>query len=81
MNYTARLATLMTQILNVSNWESRKDLLRIFKNLRNLADKLSMESVECRRLRTTTATFLSLAAQFELQYSELEQWVTFALLL
>ena len=81
MDYTARLDTLTPLILQVKDWSKRNDMLKLHKNMRILADKISQEAVNCRRLHKPTATFVALDTQFNEQYSELEQWLTFALLL
>lgn len=81
MDYTARLDTLTPLILKVANWENRNDMLKLHRNMRNLANKISQEAVICRRLKHPTATFTALDTEFNTQYSELEQWITFALLL
>lgn len=85
MDYTARLDTLQSTIVSMirgdATWQICRDLLKMLKNMRVLADQLSVAAVECRRLKQTTATFTALDAKFNEQYSEIEQWVTFAMLL
>ena len=81
MDYTARIDTLTPLILQVHKWETRNDMLKLHRNMRQLAEKLSKEAVNCRRIHKPTATFATLDAQFNKEYSELEQWLTFALLL
>jgi hypothetical protein len=81
MDYTARLDTLTPLILNVKDWKNRNDMLKIHRNMRVLADKISKEAVNCRRIHAPTATFTALDTEFNTQFSELEQWLTFALLL
>jgi hypothetical protein len=49
--------------------------------MRILADKISQEAVICRRIHKPTATFITLNAEFDVRFSEMEQWMTFALLL
>lgn len=81
MDYNARLDTLAHLITQVKDWKNRSDMLKMCKNMRTLADKISQEAVNCRRIHKPTATFVALDTQFNEQFSELEQWVTFALLL
>ena len=81
MDYTDRLDLLTQLILNVQTWNTRNDLLKLHGNMRKLAQQLSVAAVECRRLKKPTAAFVALDAQFNEQYGELEQWITFALLL
>jgi hypothetical protein len=81
MDYTERLDSMTQLILNVRNWSTRNDMLKLHRNMRQLAEKLSIEAVNCRRIYSVTATFATLDAQFNKEYSELEQWLTFALLL
>ena len=81
MDYTARLDTLTPLILKVNSWENRNDMLKLHKNMRILANKISQEAVNCRRIHSVTAAFTTLDTDFDTQFSELEQWITFALLL
>jgi hypothetical protein len=81
MDYTARLDSIAPLILNVKNWSTRNDMLKLHRNMRALAANLSVAAVECRRIHRPTAAFVALDTRFNEQYSELEQWLTFALLL
>lgn len=81
MDYTERLEILCPLIIGIKEHGIRKDLFKLYRNMVALSVKLSIESVNCRRLHKPTATFIALNAQFNEQFSELEQWITFALLI
>lgn len=81
MDYTARLDMLSPMINGIPSWDTRRDLAKLHNNLKTLAKALSVAAVDCRRLKHPTATFTVLDAQFDESYAELEQWITFAMLL
>jgi hypothetical protein len=59
----------------------RRDLQKLYSNCQNLATALSRESVECRRLKIQTSRYKILEQELETALKNLEQTVTFGLLL
>lgn len=80
MNYTERLDVLIPTITGVRDQCAWQDLIKMNSTLRKLAVQLSVSAVECRRIHRPTSTFVALDAKFNELYTELEQWLTFALL-
>jgi hypothetical protein len=69
------------QIAQVKNKVARKDLLKMVRTIDRAMIAADMESVECRRLHKETARYRELIKKAEDLITNLEQHLTFAVLL
>jgi hypothetical protein len=68
-------------IAQIQNKVNRRDLVKMTRAVDSAIVAADMESVECRRLKKTTARYVELTQQVEQLLSNLEQHITFASLL
>ena len=80
LEYTGRLDQLHA-LIERARPDHRRDLMKMFQNLKNDYLLLQCAAIECRRLHTITAGYRTLAERFDQNYSEVEQMTTLALLL
>ena len=80
LDYLARLDQL-SALINQTRPDYQQDLKKMLANLRKTYLRLQVAAIECRRLHTVTASYSSLALQFDAEYSEIEQMTTLALLI
>lgn len=62
--------------INNSPSETRTDLMTMWKHCEALVDKLSKESVECRRLKKKTSSYLNLENEANTSMENLEVYIT-----
>ncbi len=53
------------------NWEAKRDLLKMFKNLDRLLRRLDTERIECRRKGKTSDKYVNLLKEIEDQKDQL----------
>ena len=76
-----RLKQAERQIAGVRSRVARRDLVKMLKPITTVLNKLSQESVECRRLHRATARYQTLEQQAEDLVKNLEKYLVFACLL
>jgi hypothetical protein len=76
-----RLDRAEKQIATVKNKVARRDLLKMVKAIDTAIVAADMESVECRRLRKETPRYKELVKNVDYLLTNLEQHITFAMLL
>jgi len=76
-----RLKHAERQIAGVRSRMARKDLVKMLKPIDSVLNKLSQESVECRRLHRATARYQTLEQEAEDLVKNLEKYLIFACLL
>ena len=76
-----RLDQAERQIAQVTNKVARRDLLKMVQTIDRAMVSADMASVECRRLHKETLQYQELVAQARALITNLEQHVTFAVLL
>jgi hypothetical protein len=76
-----RLDCAERQIATIKNKVARKDLLKMVKTIDVAMVAADMESVECRRLHRETLHYKELVKKAEELIANLEQHLTFAVLL
>jgi len=76
-----RLDCAERQIAQVRNKVARKDLLKMVRTIDAAMVAADMESVECRRLHKETSRYRELVKQAEDLITNLEQHLTFAVLM
>ena len=76
-----RLDLAERQIAQVTNKVARRDLLKMVQTIDRAMVSADMASVECRRLHKETLHYQELVAQARALITNLEQHVTFAVLL
>ena len=76
-----RLDLAERQIAQVANKVARRDLLKMVQTIDRAMMAADMASVECRRLHKETLRYQELVAQARALVTNLEQHVTFAVLL
>lgn len=69
------------RIRSIKQYRSQADLLKMARTCENLQTELSKEAVTCRRVKRLTPELLSIGEQFCVAVTNLEEMVTFALLL
>jgi hypothetical protein len=69
------------QIACVQSRVARRDLVKMIKPITSVLNKLSQESVECRRLHRATARYQTLEQEAEDLVKNLEKYLVFACLL
>ena len=80
VDYTVKMDDLR-RLIGKARPEHQQDLMTMYQNVRNIYLLLQVAAIDCRRLKTVTATYASTANRFEQMYSEVEQMTTLALLL
>jgi len=76
-----RLKQAERQIAGVRSRVARRDLVKMLKPITTVLNKLSQESVECRRIHRATARYQTLEQQAEDLVKNLEKYLVFACLL
>jgi hypothetical protein len=76
-----RLNQAERQIASVKSQIARRDLVKMLKPINTVLNKLSQESVECRRLHRATARYQTLEQEAEDLVKNLEKYLIFACLL
>ena len=76
-----RLAEAQKQVPTVKNKQARRDLYMMLKSTESAYNKISQESVECRRLHRVTPRYDQLVKNCEELLEHLEKHLTFAKLL
>ena len=69
------------QIAAIRSKVARRDLVKMLKPITTVLNRLSQESVECRRLHRPTARYQELEQQAEDLVKNLEKYLVFACLL
>ena len=69
------------QIAGVRSRVARRDLVKMLKPINTVLNRLSQESVECRRLHRATARYQTLEQEAEDLVKNLEKYLVFACLL
>jgi len=69
------------QIATVRSRVARRDLIKMLKPIDLILNRLSQESVECRRLHRPTARYQTLEQEAQDLISHLEKYLIFACLL
>ena len=69
------------QIAAVRNRTARRDLIKMLKPIDSALNRMSQESVECRRLHRATARYQQLEQEALDLIDHLEKYLTFACLL
>ena len=80
LEYLKRLQELDAKIRRVNNARSRIDLTALSENPRKLVSELSREEVEIRRIHRPTIKYTQLQEDLDRALSDLENFITFALL-
>ena len=76
-----RLKQAERQIASVKSPVARRDLVKMLKPINTVLNRLSQESVECRRLHRPTARYQLLEQEAEDLVKNLEKYLIFACLL
>ena len=76
-----RLKQAERQIAAVRSRVARRDLVKMLKPITTVLNRLSQESVECRRLHRPTARYQTLEQEAEDLVKNLEKYLLFACLL
>ena len=76
-----RLKQAERQIAGVRSRVARRDLVKMLKPITIVLNRLSQESVECRRLHRSTARYQLLEQEAEDLVKNLEKYLIFACLL
>jgi hypothetical protein len=76
-----RLKQAEQQIASIRSRVARRDLVKMLKPINIVLNKLSQESVECRRLHRPTSRYKELEQQAEDLVKNLEKYLVFACLL
>lgn len=80
-NLLDRLTQIEHQLSQVKNKIARKDLLKMVQTVDRAIVAIDQEKVECRRLHRETLHYQDLVKQAENLMANLEQHLTFAMLL
>jgi hypothetical protein len=76
--YLQRIDQLTTQSRQFKSYEAREDMARMINPVRDIAQKLSQELVECRRLRRMTSRAESLEAKLQDSLDNAEKMLMYA---
>lgn len=79
--FDKRLQTVTSSILGIKDLTARKQLTVMLNTVLNAYTEISREAVECRRLHRPTTRYIELTTKFDLLLTELEQYITFGLLI
>jgi hypothetical protein len=77
----AKLDELFNVVKSTTDMKAKSDLFKMYLACRRIADNLSKESVECRRLKQVTPKYTKLLLQLDNSLHDLEQWAVFSKLL
>lgn len=81
MEQFVKLENLFEAIKGTNDIRAKSELFKMYRNCRKIATELSIEMVECRRTKRTTARALTLENELDLAIKHLEHWVVFSKLL
>jgi hypothetical protein len=81
MEQLVKLENLFNAIQETSDIRAKSQLFKMYRNCRKIATELSIELVECRRIKRPTARAQTLENELDLAINHLEQWVFFSKLL
>jgi hypothetical protein len=76
--YLLRIDQLTTQSRQFKSYEAREDMTRMINPVRAIANELSQELVECRRLRRMTSRAESLEAKLQDSLDNAEKMLMYA---
>jgi hypothetical protein len=76
--YLQRIDQLTTQSRQFKSYEAREDMARMINPVRDIAQKLSQELVECRRLRRMTSRAETLEAKLQDSLDNAEKMLMYA---
>jgi hypothetical protein len=76
--YLQRIDQLTTQSRQFKSYEAREDMARMINPVRAIANELSQELVECRRLRRMTSRAQTLEAKLQDSLSNAEKMLMYA---
>jgi hypothetical protein len=77
----AKLTDLFNVVKSTTDIRAKSQLFKMYQNCRKIADDLSKESVECRRLKQVTPKYTKISLQLDNSLHDLEQWIMFSKLL
>jgi hypothetical protein len=81
VEYSTKLDELFRLVQTTSDIRAKSQLYKMYQNCKTLINELSKESVECRRLRQSTAKYSKIESEIKEAVDTFEQWVTFSKLL
>jgi hypothetical protein len=76
--YLTRIDQLTTQSRQFKSYEAREDMARMINPVRDIAQELSQELVECRRLRRMTSRAETLEAKLQDSLDNAEKMLMYA---
>ena len=76
--YLQRIDQLTTQSRQFKSYEAREDMARMINPVRDIAQELSQELVECRRLRRMTSRAETLEAKLQDSLDNAEKMLMYA---
>jgi hypothetical protein len=76
--YLLRIDQLTSQSRQFKSYEAREDMARIINPVRDIAQELSQELVECRRLRRMTSRAETLEAKLQHSLDNAEKMLMYA---
>jgi hypothetical protein len=76
--YLKRIDQLTTQSRQFKSYEAREDMARMINPVRDIANELSQELVECRRLRRMTSRAETLEAKLQDSLDNAEKMLMYA---
>jgi hypothetical protein len=76
--YLLRIDQLTTQSRQFKSYEAREDMARMINPVRAIANELSQELVECRRLRRMTSRAETLEAKLQDSLDNAEKMLMYA---
>ena len=79
--YEIKLHDLLVIVAETKDIRARSQLYKIYRNVKESYDALDRESVECRRLKKTTAKYVVLEQKLNESIQVFEQWISFSALL
>jgi len=79
--FEQRLRTVTSSISVLKDLKARRELTTMLNTVLRAYTEVSREAVECRRLHKPTARYIELTAKCEELLAELEQYITFGLLI
>jgi|APGre2960657505_1045072.scaffolds.fasta_scaffold39707_2 hypothetical protein len=81
IEFEQRLQTVTNSILVLKDLTARRELTTMLNTVLRAYTEVSREAVECRRLHRPTVRYIELTAKSEEMLVELEQYITFGLLI
>lgn len=77
----AEFEDLLLKIATITDFMTRKDLLKLAHRAGDIRRAISVEEVNCRRLKRPTSKYNELVVEFEQALNTLSEYTTLALLL